>query len=133
MKPWEHINIDLESNGLMSMMLDYTKMPYRLKSDASLWCVSVRDVETEQSVLLVPKEILEERAPVRVTEYSAVEAELEPQVNSEDGSHIMVPTGNYIETIKLRVYMDESEAVMKAVPEKGFDENLVPTKVSLSQ
>ena len=64
MKPWEHINIDLESNGLMSMMLDYTKMPYRFKPDASLWCVSVRDVETEQSVLLVPKEVLEERAPV---------------------------------------------------------------------
>ncbi len=127
MKPWEHINIDLESNGLMSMMLDYTKMPYRFKPDASLWCVSVRDVETEQSVLLVPKEVLEERAPVQVTEYSAVEPEMEPQINSEDGSHIMVATGNYVETIKLRVFKDELGNVMKSIEERGYDVNLMPT------
>lgn len=35
--------IDIESNGLLSQMIDYSCFPYKLKQDAKLWVVSVRD------------------------------------------------------------------------------------------
>ena len=36
--------LDIESSGLLSEMLDFSSFPYKLKKDAELWCVVVRDV-----------------------------------------------------------------------------------------
>lgn len=44
--------IDIESNNLLSNMLDYTSLPYKLKKDAKLWCVVIRDVDTNKVVAL---------------------------------------------------------------------------------
>ena len=38
--------IDIETNNLLSNMLDYSSLPYKLKKDARLWCVVVRDIDT---------------------------------------------------------------------------------------
>lgn len=40
--------IDLESNNLLSNLLDYSSLPYKLLPIARLWCVVIRDVETDQ-------------------------------------------------------------------------------------
>ena len=39
--------IDIETNNLLSNMLDYSSLPYKLNSDARLWCIVVRDVDTD--------------------------------------------------------------------------------------
>lgn len=40
--------IDIETNDLLQNMLDYSSLPYKLKSDARLWCVVVRDIDTDE-------------------------------------------------------------------------------------
>lgn len=39
--------LDIESNGLLADMLDFSKFPYRIKEGVKLWCVVVRDVDTD--------------------------------------------------------------------------------------
>jgi hypothetical protein len=38
--------IDGEGNGLLADMLDYSSFPYKLKSDAKLWCICLYNVDT---------------------------------------------------------------------------------------
>lgn len=38
--------LDIETNGLLSDMLDYSSFPYKLNKEARLWCVVIRNVET---------------------------------------------------------------------------------------
>ena len=45
--------IDIETNNLLSNMLDYSSLPYKLNSDARLWCIVVRDVDTDDVKELV--------------------------------------------------------------------------------
>ena len=40
--------VDIESNNLLSESLDYTAFPYKLKKKAKLWCVVLRNVETNE-------------------------------------------------------------------------------------
>lgn len=40
--------LDIESNGLLEDMLDYSSFPYKLKPDAKLWCVVIRDIYTDE-------------------------------------------------------------------------------------
>lgn len=49
--------IDIETNGLLGEMLDYSSFPYKLKSDAKLWCVVITDVKTKESKKAVKEEI----------------------------------------------------------------------------
>lgn len=42
--------LDLESNGLLSEMLDFSSFPYKLKPAAKLWCVVLRDAYTNEVV-----------------------------------------------------------------------------------
>ena len=49
------IVLDLESNDLLSEMLDFSSFPYKLKPDAKLWCVVLRDAYTNE-VLAEEKE-----------------------------------------------------------------------------
>ena len=45
--------IDIETNNLLSNMLDYSSLPYKLNNDARLWCIVVRDVDTDDVKELV--------------------------------------------------------------------------------
>lgn len=48
----KRIVIDIESNDLLSNMVDFSSLPYKLKPTAKLWCIAVRDVETNKVVTL---------------------------------------------------------------------------------
>lgn len=44
--------VDIESNDLLENMLDFSSLPYKLKRDAKLWCIVVRDIDTGEVVTL---------------------------------------------------------------------------------
>ena len=44
--------IDIETNDLLANMLDFSTLPYKLKDDARLWCIVVRDVDTDKTTVL---------------------------------------------------------------------------------
>ena len=44
--------IDIETNNLLADMLDYSSLPYKLHKNASLWCVVIRDVDTNEVTVL---------------------------------------------------------------------------------
>lgn len=49
--------IDIESNNLLSESLDYTAFPYKLKKEAKLWCIVLRNVETNEVKYAVKENI----------------------------------------------------------------------------
>lgn len=51
----KRVTVDIETNDLLANMLDYSSLPYKLNSDAKLWCVVVRDVDTDELVVLKSK------------------------------------------------------------------------------
>lgn len=40
--------LDIETNNLLANMLSYKALPYKLKEDAKLWCVVIRNVDTNE-------------------------------------------------------------------------------------
>lgn len=52
--------IDIECSGLLEDMLDYSSFPYKLKSDAKLWCVVIRDIYTDEVFTAEKEEITKE-------------------------------------------------------------------------
>lgn len=52
--------LDLESSGLLADMLDFSSFPYKLKPDAKLWCVVIRNVHTNEVRTAVKEEITKE-------------------------------------------------------------------------
>ena len=60
---WQRIAIDLEANNLLKPLMDFSSMPYKLKKEAQLWCISLRCIDTKQSVLLVKEEYINYVAP----------------------------------------------------------------------
>ena len=44
--------IDIETNNLLANMLDYSSLPYKLHKNANLWCVVIRDVDTNEVTVL---------------------------------------------------------------------------------
>ena len=40
--------VDIETNNLLSNMVDFSELPYKLKPEAKLWCVVFRDVQTDE-------------------------------------------------------------------------------------
>jgi len=51
----KRVTVDIETNDLLANMLDYSSLPYKLNGDAKLWCVVVRDVDTDDLVVLKSK------------------------------------------------------------------------------
>lgn len=39
--------VDIETNDLLANMVDFSSLPYRLKKEARLWCIVVRDIDTK--------------------------------------------------------------------------------------
>lgn len=52
--------IDIESNNLLSGMLDYSSLPYKLNKDANLWCIVIRNVDTNEVKHAVCEQITKE-------------------------------------------------------------------------
>ena len=48
--------IDIETNNFLAEMLDFSSLPYKLKSDAKLWCIVIRDVDTDEVVSLTSEQ-----------------------------------------------------------------------------
>jgi len=67
---WKRIIFDIETNNLLIPSLDLSSMPYKLSTNAKLWCMAVRCVDTKTSVLLLPKEYLDVKAPTKVIKYT---------------------------------------------------------------
>lgn len=40
--------VDIETNNILSEMLDFSTLPYKLKNNSSLWCVVFRDIDTNE-------------------------------------------------------------------------------------
>lgn len=52
--------MDIESNGLLEDVIDYTSFPYKLKKSARLWVVVVRDLDTGEEWCAEKKDITEQ-------------------------------------------------------------------------
>ena len=48
----KRVVVDTESSDLLENMLDFSSLPYKLKRDAKLWCIVVRDIDTGEVVTL---------------------------------------------------------------------------------
>ena len=44
--------VDIEASNLLANMLDFSSLPYKMNSEASLWCVVIRDVDTDEVISL---------------------------------------------------------------------------------
>lgn len=53
---FKKIIFDIETNGLLEALINFTTKPLSLKDTAKLWCVSVRCVKTNKSAMLIPDE-----------------------------------------------------------------------------
>lgn len=49
--------IDIETNNLLSNMLDFTSLPYKLNPEAKLYCVVIRNIETDEVSFAVEGDI----------------------------------------------------------------------------
>lgn len=49
--------IDIETNNLLSNMLDFTSLPYKLNSEARLYCVVIRNIDTDEVSFAVENEV----------------------------------------------------------------------------
>lgn len=49
--------IDIEANNLLGPALDYTELPYKLKPEFKVWCVVIRNVQTDEVISLFGKEL----------------------------------------------------------------------------
>lgn len=52
--------LDIETNALLSGMLDYSSLPYKLLDSASLWCVSLCNVQTGETRIAIKEECTRE-------------------------------------------------------------------------
>src|SRR3972149_925585 len=52
--------LDIETSDLLSEMLDYNSFPYKLKADAKLWCVVIRDAYTDEIIASEKENITKE-------------------------------------------------------------------------
>lgn len=52
--------VDIETNNLLSNMLDFTSLPYKLNSEAKLYCVVIRNIETDEVSFAVEEDITAE-------------------------------------------------------------------------
>lgn len=49
--------LDIETNGLLSNMIDFSSFPYKLREDARLWCIVLNNVSTGEVFTAVKEEI----------------------------------------------------------------------------
>lgn len=142
---WERIVFDIEANNLLIPLLDLTTMPYKLKDSAKLWCIVVRDVDTRNSVLLLPEEFINTVAPVLMKEYYRFVNELVDVVDESgdvvgqelapkqliDITEYFLPDGTVLDTVYSKTFSStyEDYLVKETSIKKGIDFNSMPKRV----
>ena len=53
---FERVVLDIETNGLISMLIDYTAKPMVLKPEARMWCIALRDFDNRDDVVALTLE-----------------------------------------------------------------------------
>lgn len=66
------VSLDIESNGLLTDMLDFSSLPYKLKEDAKIWVISFNDIKTGECKSLVKEEITKEAIHNILKEYDFI-------------------------------------------------------------
>ena len=66
--------LDIETNGLLADMLDYSTLPYKLNPEAKIWVVSLTDMKTMTTKSLVKEEITKENLDNLLKEYDVIVA-----------------------------------------------------------
>lgn len=64
--------LDIETNDLFDKLVDYSSFPYKLRNDASLWCVVITNVATKESVKLIKEEITADSLKVALKDYDVI-------------------------------------------------------------
>ena len=131
---WKRLVLDIEANNLLMPLIDYSCMPYKFKKEARLWCISIRDIDTNQSVLLVRPEYLDLVAPVTIREsFSYVEVE------DEFGNPIKTKIKEFVEYLDAqgnvqyyessKTYDSSKEYTVSTYPcTKGIEFNAIPKR-----
>lgn len=132
---WNKLIIDIEANDLLMPSIDYSQMPYRLKDTAQLWCISVRDYHTNQSVLLVREEWLTFLAPTHLKEYFTFVDQTDEFGNTTKVRNVGVieyinPRGEVVETEYSKTHDSslEYQVVLKEFP-RGVAYNKIPKRI----
>ena len=64
--------IDIETNNLLSNMLDFTSLPYKLNSEAKLYCVVIRNIDTDEVSFAVGSEVTTEWLKTTLTDATEI-------------------------------------------------------------
>lgn len=64
--------VDIETSGLLSDMVDYSSMPYKLKTDAKIWVISVCDISENKVVSLSNDNITRESVEELLRPYDTI-------------------------------------------------------------
>lgn len=132
---WNKLIIDIEANNLLMPSIDYSTMPYRLKDEAQLWCISVRDYHTNQSVLLVREEWLSFLAPTVIKEYFTFVDQTDEFQNTTKVKDVGVieyidPTGKVVDTEYSKTYNPSIEYQVDVKQyQRGIKYNQIPKRI----
>lgn len=66
------VAIDIESNDLLSGMLDFSSFPYKLNKDAKLWCISFCNIGTGEITSLVKEQITQQNIDNILKDYKFI-------------------------------------------------------------
>lgn len=66
------VAIDIESNDLLSGMLDFSSFPYKLNRDAKLWCISFCNIGTGEITSLVKEKVTKENIDSILKDYKFI-------------------------------------------------------------
>lgn len=64
--------LDIESSGLLAQMVDFSSQPYKLNSEARIWCISLTDVNTFETKNLTGTEITRESVEDLLSGYNII-------------------------------------------------------------
>lgn len=56
----KRVVIDIETNGFLSTGLDYSSLPFKLKPSYRLWCIVLRDIDSEKVISLALQDCTKE-------------------------------------------------------------------------
>ena len=64
--------IDIETNNLLSNMLDFTSLPYKLNTEAKLYCVVIRNIDTDEVSFASGSEVTTEWLKTTLTDATEI-------------------------------------------------------------
>lgn len=124
---WTNIVIDLEANDLLKPLVDFSSMPFKLKKCAELWCISLRCLDTDQSVLLVKEEFIGLQAPTLLRTYSTVVEGQGVVVHKAEGLN---EKHEVVETYQTKEYNSNIKYETSISPHlKGLEYNSIPKRI----